>query len=161
MSEHAPVEIEVVRGRLTDQRAEQVLAFWERHGALSGDAARRRLRDLVCVLVDERDEVIGVNSVFAANVEHVGSLRFWVHRAFLPGPAEAHRDALLTAAFDALADGFEPASGAPVGVCVLVEDPARRPEAEWPERRFVHAGFTAEGTPIRVAYFPGALIPLA
>jgi hypothetical protein len=162
MSDAAPVQIEVVRDRLPDDRAEDVLAFWERHGALSGAAARRRLKDVVCVLTDA-GEVIGANSAYAASVERVGGLRFWVYRSFLPGAVAGHADAMLAAAFAALAEGFDPGSDAPIGVCVIVDDPAeaaRRPEAEWREPRMAHAGFTAEGAQVRVGYFPGALIPV-
>jgi hypothetical protein len=162
MFDGAPVQIEVVRGDLSDERAEQLLAFWERHGALSGAAAHRRLKDVVCVLLDA-GEVVGVNSAYAADVAQVGGLRFWVYRAFLPGVPGDQQDAMLAAAFAALGQDFNPASDDPVGLCLLEDDPeaaARRPEAEWREPRMVHAGFTAEGERVRVGYFKGALIPV-
>jgi hypothetical protein len=153
--------IETARGALPDARADQILAFWSENGALHGDAARRRLRDVVCLLIDAQGAVAGVNSVYAADVALVGGRRFWVYRALLPGAAAAHADAMLATAFDALAGGFDPASDDPIGLCLLTTDVAearRRPQAEWERPRMVHAGFTPDGAVVRVGYFDGARI---
>jgi hypothetical protein len=158
MTDHA---IETVRDALPDHRAEELLAFWSQNGALGGDAARRRLRDVVCLLIDADGAIAGVNSVYAADLALVASHRFWVYRSLLPGAAAVHADAMLEAAFDALAAGFDPESDAPIGLCVLTTDLAearRRPEAEWERPRMVHAGLTPDGAVVRVGYFDGARI---
>ena len=54
--------VEVVRGRLTDERAEELVRLWTGHGMLDEEAARGRLREVVCLLLDESGEVVGANS---------------------------------------------------------------------------------------------------
>src|SRR5689334_3973439 len=76
--------IEVVHGRMTDERAEEIVAFWTREGALDEAAARERLREVVCVVRDRSGAIAGVNSVYAAKLDAVGGRPFWVYRSFLP-----------------------------------------------------------------------------
>ena len=70
--------IETVRGSLADEVAAEILAFWDEQGALSGDAAQKRLREVVCVLRGEDGRIAGVNSVYAEEVPLVGKRVFWV-----------------------------------------------------------------------------------
>lgn len=156
------VRAEVVRGQADERRREQVLALWDRHGVLVGEAARARLDDLVCVLVDEQEDVVGVSSAYVDRPPHLGGRPFWVHRRFLaPGvPAEAEV-VLVNEAFAALeAEAVAAEGGAPVGLCVLVDDPAtlaRRPEAVWADCDLRYAGYV-DGAQVRVRYFDGARI---
>ncbi len=126
--------IEVVRGRLDDERAEQILGLWSAHGALEGEEAQQRLSEVVCVALDDAGEVIGVNSAQAKEVSRVG--RFWRYRSFLPGREEELEGPMFNAAFDALGEGFDPDAPGPIGLCLILTDRAemeRRPEAIWPE----------------------------
>ena len=75
--------IETVRGNLSDETAAEILAFWEERGALSGDAAQKRLREVVCVLRGSDGEIAGVNSVYAEEVPLVGNRVFWVYRSLM------------------------------------------------------------------------------
>jgi hypothetical protein len=153
--------IEVVRGRLRDDRAAQIRDFWTDLG-LGEEEASRRLPEVVCVALDRAGTLVGVNSVFAAEVPLVGDRSFWVYRSALT-PDAAGADAQMTnAAFEALAEGFDPAEAGPVGVCVPVagaEELARRPEAVWPETELMYAGYRrGDGAQIRIRYFEGARI---
>ena len=157
---HPDRTIEVVRGRMTDKRAEQLLRFWSANGALDEAAGRRRLPEVVCVLVDDAGEIAGVNSVYAGDAPLVGR-RFWIYRNFLlPAGADA-APAMMSAAFRALEEEFDPSGGGPIGLCALIADREllrRHPEAVWPEIGMLYAGYTVDGKQVRIAYFEGALI---
>ncbi len=151
--------VEVVRGVLADERAEQILDLWSSHGALSGDAAQERLGEVVGVLVDEADAVVGVSTAKQLDVAELGGRRLWLHRRFLaPGVSDADDDALFLAAF-ALLEG-ESSEDGPVGVCTVVDEARlhRRPAAVWPETSLLHAARLPDGRSLRVRYFDGALI---
>jgi hypothetical protein len=153
--------IEIVRGRLTDARAEQILGFWSREGALEGAAARERLADVVCVLLDPDGEVAGVNSVYRADLSLIGDRPFWVYRSFLPAAAAGASAEMIQAAFVALEAEFAPTAGAPIGLCVLVNDPAEiaeHPYAEWLWPWLVYAGWLEDGSQVRIRYFAGARV---
>jgi hypothetical protein len=152
--------IEVVRGALDEELAQRILAFWAQHSALPADVARDRLPEVVCVLRGAAGDVLGVTSVTAAGIPEIGARRFWVHRSLLaPATGETAWDDLLAACFDALAAEFEAMGESPklpVGVCTLVGDPAileRRPEAVWPDLRFLYAGYRPDGRQMRIRYF--------
>jgi hypothetical protein len=147
-------EIEVARGVLDDERSQQVLSFWTEHGALSEDAARERLPDVVCVALDDAGEIVGVNAVREA-MPRPPARPMWVYRAFLAGDPEDLWTEMFTAAFDALEREFDVARGGPLGVCVLLDaaEAARRQEALWPEEDLIYAGQLADGRQVRLRWF--------
>jgi hypothetical protein len=151
--------IEVVRGRMTEARADQVLSFWSREEVLEGAAARERLPEVVCVLIDDNGEIAGVNSVHAADVPLVGGRRFWIYRSFLTRDASGAAPEMFNAAFTALEEEFEPSGDGPIGLCLLVADPGERgPEAIWPETELMFAGYQEDGRQVRIRYFWDAII---
>jgi hypothetical protein len=152
--------IEVVRGRLEPDTAEELITFWAEQGALVGDDARRRLPEVVCVLRDGA-RVAGACSVRAAEVPLIGGRRFWVYRSLLPGNGSAHGPAMIRETFGALAAEFDGEPGSPIGLCVLIGDAAerrRRPEAEWFDPHMVYAGYLDDGRQVRIGYFDDASI---
>ena len=152
---------ETVRGKLSDEMAAEILAFWEERGALSGDAAQQRLREVVCVLRGSDGAIAGVNSVYAEAVPLVGNRVFWVYRSLVDAAAADGWIDLIRGAFQALGEKFDPEAGGPVGLCVIVSDRdemRRRPEAEWTDPRLLYAGYTPDGRQVRIGYFPGARI---
>lgn len=157
----AGTTIEVVRGRLSDGRADQVLRFWSEHGVLEGDAARARLAEVVCLLLDASGEIAGVNSVFAERIPLIGGKPFWIYRSLLPPQPPEAGAAMINAAFDALDQQFDPTGDRPIGLCVAVadrEEMERHPEAIWPETRLMFAGYLPDGTQVRIRYFDEAAI---
>src|SRR5262245_25762071 len=124
--------IEVVRGGLSEERTDQLLRFWSVEGPLEGAAARQRLSEVVCALLDDTGAIVGSNSVYPHDVPLIGGRRFWVYRRLLPAAASSAASEMLDAAFTALEAEFEPSGPGPVGVCLTVDDPAeiaRHPEA--------------------------------
>src|SRR4051794_26815426 len=153
-------KIEVVRGRLDDGRAEELLGFWRRSGALEGQAARERLREVVCVLRDGAGAIVGVNSAYEASVELLGGRRFWIYRSFLVPDAAAAAGEMLHTALLALEAEFDPAAEGPIGVCAPIApaDAAARPEVRWLYPSMFYAGRLPDGRELRVRYFLGARI---
>src|SRR4051812_46984024 len=156
--------IEVVRGRLSDERAAQLLEFWSRTEGLDDAAARERLGEVVCVLRDAGGEIVGENSVQAADVELIGGRRFWMYRSLLlPDVAEAE-GWMLTSAFNALEAEFDPGAGGPVGLCYVIDEQAATkwtPHAKWIYPAMLYAGYLPDGRQVRIRYFFGARIAQA
>lgn len=153
--------IEVVRNRLGDDAAEEVVRFWEREGVLEGDAARARLPEVVCVLRDDAGEITGVNSAYAGNVDLIAGRPFWIYRSHLAEGAEDAGPAMIKAAFEVLESEFDPGQTGPIGICLTIADRAemrRRPEAEWTDPRIIYAGYLPDGRQVRIGYFAGAKI---
>lgn len=151
--------IEVVRGRLGGEDEGEVLAFWAERANLSGEAARRRLPQVVCLLRSADGALAGVNSAYEGRVSLIGGRRFWIYRSLLAaGAADAGDEVwerMLMTCFDELASEF--GEGGPIGVFAPVEVPGlpeRMPEAIWPLSGFVYAGFLPDGRQARVRYFP-------
>lgn len=160
MSGGGPIAVEVVRGDLTEERADEVLDFWARSGSFEGDVARDRLSSVVCVAVDDAGTVVGVNSVEDRPVPMVGR-RFWVYRRLMTEYSDELAGAMFNAAFDALAEEFEGGDAAPLGLCLAAGDREameRHPEPIWPETALVFAGYLPNGRQLRLRYFPGATV---
>lgn len=153
--------IEVVRGRMTEERADELLRFWSREGALQEDEAQRRLSEVICVLLDGSGAIAGVNSVYPQRVGLVAGRLFWMYRHFLLPRASSAAPEMIEAAFATLEEEFDPAAVGPIGVCLIVSDPAvmeGRPEAVWPDTQLTFAGYLDDGQQLRIRYFEGAAI---
>jgi hypothetical protein len=147
--------IDVVRGRLDPNTAEELIEFWAGEGALSGEDARRRLPEVVCVLRDD-GRIAGACSVRAAEVPLIGGRRFWVYRSLLRAGLADRVPELISSTFDALAAEPVETAESPVGLCVLLRGEAERAlyaEAEPVEPRLLYAGYLDDGRQVRVAYF--------
>lgn len=152
--------IEIVRGNLGGERADQVVDLWERTGALESQSARGRLPEVVCVALDEAGELTGVNSVREETIPLV-QRPFWVYRSFLPGGSIDLANRMFNTAFGALQASFDRAGTGPVGLCVIVRDPVEmqgRPEVVWPETELMYAGYTPDDRQVRIRYFWGAKV---
>jgi hypothetical protein len=154
--------IEVVRGKLGDDRADQVVDFWTRHGAADGAEARERLAEVVCVALDDAGQIVGVNAVREETAPLIGR-RSFVYRSQIADGANRKElsSGMFNAAFEALESEFELGRPGPIGVCVLISDRdeiERRPEVHWPEEDLTYAGYADDGSQVRVRYFEDAEI---
>jgi hypothetical protein len=152
--------IEVVRGALSDERAQEILSFWAAHGVLEGEAARQRLNEVVCVARGDAGEIVGVNSARAEEIPLVRR-RLWRYRSFLPDGGEDRAAAMFNAAFDALGEGFDPDAPGPIGLGVIVTDHGemeKRPEAVWSPEELFFASYLDDGSQLRLRYFWNAKI---
>jgi hypothetical protein len=153
--------VEVVRGRLHGYRAEQVIRFWADRVGLDEAAALERLPQVVCVLIDENDELAGVNSVFEDAVPAFGGRTLWVYRALIAPEVEQEASApMVAAAFAELERNFSEGSG-PIGMCLQISDPSVFPDhrqAFWADLGMLYAGYLEDGRQLRIRYFEGARI---
>lgn len=142
----------------------EVLALWEREGAVEPQEARRRLDEVLLVATGEGGALAAIASVYLARNERLG-MDFWHFRTFVGRP---HREAglavgLICAAQDLLRDRYESGEdrrGA--GVLVEVENPLLMRgvnQAVWPSSRCVFIGEGPRGEHIRVRPFPGVVVP--
>ena len=149
--------IEAVRSELGDERGEQVVDFLSREAALEPGAVRERLSEVVC-LASDRGRIVGVGSVHPAQVPLIGGRTFWIYSGYSSDDSLDQWNKMFNAAFDVLAERFEQTGAGPVGVCVIVADPAemeRRPEAIWPDTELMFAGYLENGSQVRIRYFWG------
>jgi hypothetical protein len=153
--------IEAVRPNLDGERADRVLGFWSEHGVLEGEKARERLKDVVCLLLGEGGEILGVNSVYDEALPLVGGRRFWVYRSYLLPDASSADAAMINAAFDALEQEFGSNRLGPIGLCVpstAAEQGRRGRDLVLPETQLMYAGYLDEGREARLRYFDDAPI---
>jgi hypothetical protein len=151
--------VEVVRGGLGDEQAEEILGFWSARG-LEGDAARELLPSVVCMAVDDEGEVVGVDFVEEQVIPLVGR-RFWDYRWLLADDSEEIAVAMFNATFEALAEEFETGGEGPIGLSVAIggrETLERGPEAIWPGTELTFAGYLPDDRQLRIRYFWGATI---
>jgi hypothetical protein len=153
--------VEVVRGRIDDALARDLVRFWTSYRVMSPNQAQERLKHVVCVLRDAGNNLAGVNSVDAREVELIGNRRLWVYKSFIPNVSPSLNSAMLQSALDALNERYDGGEKEPKGVCVLITDRElmkRFPEAIWPGSGLMFAGYTREGAQARVRWFDGARI---
>jgi hypothetical protein len=153
--------IESVRRNLNDERAERVLGFWSQHGVLEGEAARGRLDDVVCLLRNEADEIIGVNSVYEEALALIGGRRLWIYRSYLLPDASSADAAMVNATFDLLEQEFGSNRLGPIGLCVPstdAEQAQRGREVVLPETKLMYVGYLDAGRQARIRYFDDAPI---
>ena len=159
MYDAAPnARVEVVRGRVTGELADELLSFWSGHGALDEERARERLAEVVCIARDDAGAIVGVNSVYAAEVPLVGGRPFWMYRSFILPQANDAAGAMAHTAIRVLEAGYDPSQEMPVGVCMLVSpgDIPYSPEVIWWWPRMIYAGHAQDGHEVRVYYFYSA-----
>jgi hypothetical protein len=154
-------EIEILRGQTGDRRADQLLRFWYEQGALRGEAARERLSEVVCALLDGDDEIIGVNSVHDEALPLVGGRRFAVYRSYLLPEAADAAPVMINAAFDVLDRGHESGGTGAIGLCVAVGDAEQAlggRDVLQPETDLLYAGYLDDGRQAWIRYFDDAQI---
>jgi hypothetical protein len=151
--------IEVVRGRLDDERAGRLLDFWVREGAMTEDEGRARLPQVICLALDASGAIAGSSSAYVGPVPTLGDRPFWIYRSYVRDDAADAWAMLVQHSFHALE--AEAAPGGPLGLCMLVGDRAllaRYPEAIWLWPRALYAGYTAEGRQVRIRWFETAMV---
>ncbi len=141
-----------------------VIALWEREGAVTGEEARRRVSEVHLVATHETDGLIGISSAYLQRNEQLRTA-MWHYRAFV---SSAHRigntavqlalqgPALLREGFTSGADTRAP------GVIFEVENPGLKRyfnRALWLPTDFLFIGENSRGDHVRVQWFPGAEAP--
>jgi hypothetical protein len=144
---------------------DDVLALWARERAIPAAVAERRVHDVDLVAIDERDGLVGIGSSY---LQRNGQLRMDLRyfRAFV---AETHRSSSLATALTFrdcehleglyVSGTDRRASGV---ICQVENDllQRHRNEARWAATDLNYIGQSANGSHVRVRYFPGVRIPV-
>jgi hypothetical protein len=149
----------------SDAAPEDVIALWAREGAMTESEARRRVDEVIVVVVDRDEGPIGVSSAYLQPNEQL-RMDLWHTRVFV---ARAHRGLNLAirlawAGRDLLDERFaggEDTRGQ--GMLFEVENVGLRRYynfALWEPTDFTFIGENQRGDHVRVHYFPGARVPV-
>ena len=149
----------------SEVRAEDVIQFWEREGAMpEPDEARRRAQEVELVAVDRDGSVAGVSTLYLARNAQL-RMDLWHYRTFV---GEAHRRSNLAAQLiftnrDRLEERFVTGSDRRAGG-LLFELEHEGMKAYFNKALWLPADFTfitenEFGDHVRVHYFPGATVP--
>jgi hypothetical protein len=155
-----PATIEVVRHRITGALEQELLEFWSERGALTGERARKRIAEAVCV-ARVGGKLAGVCSAYRANIPLVGGRLFWVYRSLLDKPLAGQAHEMIRATFEALDADCDGSPGSPIGLCLLLagaEELRLRTAAEWSEPPMIYAGYLDDGRQVRIGYFRDAKV---
>jgi hypothetical protein len=144
---------------------EDVLALWEREGAVPEAEARRRVHEVHLVAIDRDDGAVGISSAY---LQRHPALRMdlWYYRAYV---ARAHRNSSLAGRLalsgrDHLEQRFVSGEDTrAAGIVYEVENEGLKSffnRALWLPTGFTFIGENERGDHVRVHYFPGARVPL-
>ena len=143
---------------------DDVVAFWEREGALGGVEARRRASEVLVVATGPDGGVVGVVTAYVQRSERL-RMDLWHYRLFV---AADHRRSnvarhLVERANDLLEQRFVTGEDTRAsGVAVEIENDELkrlRNEAVQPRTGSIFIGENDRGDHLRVRYFPGVLAP--
>jgi hypothetical protein len=144
--------------------ADEVLAFWARETTMPEEEANRRVHEVHLVARDPAGELAGVSSAYLKRNTQL-RLDLWHYRALV---SAQHRKANLGFLFvlrgrqlleQAFTDGTDRRG---LGVIYEIENEGvqrRFNKGRWPLTGFTFIGEKANGSHVRLVYFPGAEIP--
>lgn len=150
-------------GRVVD--ADDVLAFWRTHRAVTESEAQRRVHEVLLVgCLADTGELVGVST---AALHRSPSLRadVWYFRAFVAADHRMSNVAvqLLVQGHDVLQGRYADGDHRAIGTLIEVQHEGLRrsqPHAVWPQSGFAFIGENARGDHVRVHYYDGAEVPL-
>jgi hypothetical protein len=141
-----------------------VIELWTREADLTPEEAARRMSEILVVATDPERRLGGVSTAYLGRNEQLGA-DLWHIRIFV---AEAHRQRhlaidLARAASDTVLRRY--VSGVDrrgIGMLYRIQSEVLRralPDAVSRATKFAFIGEDADGSQVRVRYFPGALAP--
>ena len=148
-------------GQISPSDTDDLLAFWQREGAIPDpQQARARLSQVVFLARDAKGEIAGVCTAMAINPPQLGQpMYFW--RSFIAPPWRSTRliGTFLEKSCEHLGD-YAREHGYPcIGVLLELENERFKKagrKAEWVHPRFAYIGKSPRGLDVRVHYFRGA-----
>lgn len=143
---------------------EDVLALWEREGAINRDKAELRIHEVHLVATHEAGDIAGVSTAFLKRSPQL-RMDLWHYRAFVP---DAHRMSNVAVNLAVtgrehlerrFVSGHDPRGA---GIIYEVENEGLKRsfnDAIWYPADVAFIGENERGDHVRVRYFPGALAP--
>jgi hypothetical protein len=115
-----------VMGQSSTASRAQLIAFWRNNGALNEPfEAWRRTFEVCCIAFDSADQIVGVSSVYSAPSPGLQG-HFWHYRTFVRADSRTQglAEDIFYLSFKQLAETYAGEAGAPLGVAMVVENPA-------------------------------------
>ena len=143
---------------------DDVLALWSREGAMPEAEARRRVHEVLNVVIDRDDGLVALSTAYLERSEQL-RMDLWYFRTFV---AEAHRHTHVATQLtfhnrDLLERRFVSGEDTRAGgIAFALENEGMRMYynlAVWLPADFVYIGDNPRGDHVRVHYFPGAEVP--
>ena len=139
----------------------KVREFWLREKVVAEDQIRLRSEQLVCLMTDEQDEIVGVTTAYEEQVDFLRHKMVMFRQYIAPGarnawvPYELARESI-----DILEGYYNDAKDGPLGIMTIIENDRmlKKNYAVWPRINLVYVGSTARGQHIRVRYFKHATL---
>ncbi|HET8899420.1 MAG TPA: hypothetical protein VFN09_11675 [Rhodanobacteraceae bacterium] len=157
----ARLELTLAWPKISDRDGADLLAFWQREGAIPDETqAKARLAQVVFLARDTDGDVAGVCTALAMTPPQLGQpLYFW--RAFVAPKWRSTRliGTLLARSCEHLREYARERDFPCIGVLLELENARFREKgrrAEWVRPRFAYIGKSPRGLDVRVHYFRGA-----
>ncbi len=142
----------------------EILIMWKQHNpGIEERKAEERLSQVVYIIKNELDQVVGVSTAFKAYIKQYRNYFYSIRLLILP-TFRSHKLAttLLVKSRDFLESIREEDKPDPaIGLITLVENELlkqNKREAIWPASKMIYAGNSSKGHHIRIYYFKGAMV---
>jgi hypothetical protein len=142
----------------------EVITMWRQHNpGLEEEKAEERANQIVLVVKNEFEQVIGVSTAFKVYIKQFRNFMYSIRVMVLPEyRSQKLATDLLVKSRDFLESIHqEDLPDPPIGMITLVENELlkkNKREAIWPASKMIYAGNSSKGHHIRVYYFKGATI---
>ena len=142
----------------------EVITMWRQHNpGLEEEKAEERANQIVLVVKNEFEQVIGVSTAFKVYIKQFRNFMYSIRLMVLPEyRSQKLATDLLVRSRDFLESiHMEDLPDPPIGMITLVENELlkkNKREAIWPASKMIYAGNSSKGHHIRVYYFKGATI---
>jgi hypothetical protein len=145
---------------------DDVIAFWEREGAVLGDEAQRRVHEVQLVGLDRDSGIAAVSTAYLSRNPQL-RMDLWYYRGFV---GRDHRQKSIASYFAVQGVGYMEdrfKSGAETrgkGVLFEIENEFLKTflnKGQWLPSDFTFIGENERGDHVRVHYFEGAEVPVA
>jgi hypothetical protein len=89
-SNFANLRLQLLRGQPVSAWRDRLVRMWVEEGVITPQEAERRVGEVVCALLDDKDEIIGVTTAYPGRFESHPS-PVWFLRMFIRRSARAHQ----------------------------------------------------------------------
>lgn len=141
-----------------------VVDFWEREGAVTGDKAAERIHEVVHVALDDSGAIAGVSTAYLARNDQL-SMDLWHQRGYVGRDHRKSNIGMLFAlrGIDHLKNRFVTGRDTRAqGMIQSIENEGLKQYfnlGRQPPTYFTFIGESNRGAHVRVVFFPGALVP--
>lgn len=154
---------QVVWRCISEEQIEQVVAFWTGLGILPSDEAYKRAQQVVIIIKNQIDEVIGISTAFYFQFDKLQAY-VYAYRCLIKKEARVvglETKLTIETKMALEADAKTILKNKPVGMLAVVQNKALKTKcnkAVWPDIELIYIGDTPTGDQYRISYFENARI---